>query len=106
MKVGGVQLMGTNAYSSEKEMADLACTNLPRGARVKTSPRGTLQEILIGPAHENDGKMNLFGGLRTSMATCGYIDVKDFQKAEVMVAPALQTEGKSLQRSQGVGMGH
>ncbi|CAB4735748.1 MAG: GuaB3 family IMP dehydrogenase-related protein [Actinobacteria bacterium] len=79
---------------------------LPRGARVKTSPRGTLQEILIGPAHENDGKMNLFGGLRTSMATCGYIDVKDFQKAEVMVAPALQTEGKSLQRSQGVGMGH
>ena len=79
---------------------------LPRGARVKTAPRGTLQEILIGPAHENDGKMNLFGGLRTSMATCGYIDVKDFQKAEVMVAPALQTEGKSLQRSQGVGMGH
>jgi IMP dehydrogenase len=79
---------------------------LPRGARVKTTARGTLQEILIGPAHENDGKMNLFGGLRTSMATCGYIDVKDFQKAEVMVAPALQTEGKSLQRSQGVGMGH
>jgi IMP dehydrogenase len=79
---------------------------LPRGARVKTAARGTLKEILVGPAHENDGKMNLFGGLRTSMATCGYIDVKDFQKAEVMVAPALQTEGKSLQRSQGVGMGH
>jgi IMP dehydrogenase len=79
---------------------------LPRGARVKTSPRGTLREILVGPATENDGKLNLFGGLRTSMATCGYIDIKDFQKAEVMVAPALQTEGKSLQRAQGVGMGH
>jgi IMP dehydrogenase len=79
---------------------------LPRGTRVQTAARGSLQEILVGPAHENDGKMNLFGGLRTSMATCGYIDVKDFQKAEVMVAPALQTEGKSLQRSQGVGMGH
>ena len=79
---------------------------LPRGARVRTTARGSLQEILVGPAHENDGKMNLFGGLRTSMATCGYTDVKDFQKAEVMVAPALQTEGKSLQRSQGVGMGH
>ncbi|HEX7094891.1 MAG TPA: GuaB3 family IMP dehydrogenase-related protein [Acidimicrobiales bacterium] len=78
---------------------------LPRGARVKTTPRGTLREILIGPAHENDGRLNLFGGLRTSMATCGYTDIKDFQKAEVMVAPALQTEGKSLQRSQGVGMG-
>src|SRR4051812_41793883 len=79
---------------------------LPRGARVKTTPRGTLQEILVGPAHENDGRMNLFGALRTSMATCGYIDIKDFQKAEVMVAPALQTEGKSLQRAQGIGMGH
>ena len=64
------------------------------------------QEILLGPAHENDGRMNLFGALRTSMATCGYETVKEFQKAEVMVAPALQTEGKALQRSQGVGMGH
>ncbi len=79
---------------------------LPRGARVRTAPRGTLSEILVGPAHENDGRMNLFGGLRTSMATCGYDSVKEFQKAEVMVAPALQTEGKSLQRSQRVGMGH
>jgi IMP dehydrogenase len=79
---------------------------LPRGARVKTSIRGTLNEILVGPAHENDGRLNLFGALRTSMATCGYESVKEFQKAEVMVAPALQTEGKSLQRSQGIGMGH
>ena len=79
---------------------------LPRGARVQTATRGILEEILLGPANENDGKLNLFGGLRTSMATCGYVDVKEFQKAEVMVAPALQTEGKSLQKSQGVGMGH
>jgi len=79
---------------------------LPRGARVKTQIRGTLEEILVGPAHENDGRLNLFGALRTSMATCGYESVKEFQKAEVMIAPALQTEGKSLQRSQGVGMGH
>jgi IMP dehydrogenase len=78
---------------------------LPRGARVETMVRGTLEEILLGPAHENDGRMNLFGALRSSMATCGYVDIKEFQKAEVMVAPALQTEGKSLQRSQGVGMG-
>jgi IMP dehydrogenase len=78
---------------------------LPRGARVNAGQRGTLAEILVGPAHENDGAMNLFGGLRTSMATTGYETVKEFQKAEVMVAPALQTEGKSLQRSQGVGMG-
>ena len=79
---------------------------LPRGARVKTTVRGTLKEILLGPAHENDGRMNLMGALRTSMATCGYETVKEFQKAEVMIAPSLQTEGKQLQRSQGVGMGH
>jgi len=78
---------------------------LPRGARVNAGQRGTLAEILVGPAHDNDGSFNLFGGLRTSMATTGYETVKEFQKAEVMVAPALQTEGKSLQRSQGVGMG-
>jgi IMP dehydrogenase len=79
--------------------------DLPRGTRVKTTPLGTLKEILLGPAPVNDGSMNLFGGLRTSMATTGYQTVKEFQKAEVMVAPALQTEGKVLQRSQGVGMG-
>ena len=79
---------------------------LPRGARVRTQVRGTLQEILLGPAHENDGRLNLFGALRTSMATCGYETLKEFQKAEIMLAPSLQTEGKQLQRSQGVGMGH
>jgi IMP dehydrogenase len=79
--------------------------DLPRGTRVRTTPLGTLKEILLGPAPVNDGSMNLFGGLRTSMATTGYQTVKEFQKAEVMVAPALQTEGKILQRSQGVGMG-
>ena len=78
---------------------------LPRGARVKTKARGSLRAVLVGPAHENDGRLNLCGALRTSMATCGYANVKEFQKAEVMVAPALQTEGKNLQRSQGVGMG-
>jgi IMP dehydrogenase len=78
---------------------------LPRGARIKTSTLGTLEEILLGPAHENDGRLNLFGALRTSLATCGYANIKEFQKAEVMVAPSLQTEGKLLQRSQRVGMG-
>jgi len=78
---------------------------LPRGARVQTRTSGSLEEILVGPAHENDGRLNLFGGLRTSLATCGYANIKEFQKAEVMVAPSLQTEGKALQRSQQVGMG-
>ncbi len=78
---------------------------LPRGARIYAGQKATMEEIVLGPAHENDGTLNLFGALRTSMATTGYETVKEFQKAEVMVAPALQTEGKSLQRAQGIGMG-
>ena len=78
---------------------------LPRGTRVATTQTGTLEEIVIGPARENDGTLNLMGGLRTSMATCGYQDMAEFNRAELMVAPSLQTEGKYLQRDQGVGMG-
>lgn len=79
--------------------------DLPRGARVKVEQDGSLREILLGPAIENDGTRNLFGALRTSMATTGYQTIKEFQRAEVMVAPSLQTEGKFYQRQQGVGMG-
>ncbi len=78
---------------------------LPRGARVATVQNGSIEEILVGPARENDGTFNLMGGLRTSMATTGYKDIAEFNRAELMVAPALQTEGKQLQRDQGVGMG-
>lgn len=77
---------------------------LPRGTRVHAGERCTLEELLLGPARENDGTLNLFGALRTSMATTGYQNIKEFQKAEVMVAPSLQTEGKVLQQSQRVGM--
>jgi IMP dehydrogenase len=79
--------------------------DLPRGARVQTTQNGTLEQILLGPAHENDGTFNLMGSLRTSMATCGYEDIPSFHRAEVMVAPSLQTEGKQLQRDQAIGMG-
>jgi IMP dehydrogenase len=79
--------------------------SLPRGTRVATHQDGTLEEILNGPAQENDGTFNLMGALRTSMATCGYEDIPSFHRAEVMVAPALMSEGKALQREQSVGMG-
>ncbi len=78
---------------------------LPRGTRVRTTAIGTLEEILLGPAHENDGSLNLIGGLRNALATCGYESIQSFQKCEVMVAPALKTEGKKLQHAQSVGMG-
>jgi IMP dehydrogenase len=79
--------------------------DLPRGARVHVGEIGSMREILLGPAMQNDGTLNLFGALKTSMATTGYATIKEFQRAEVMVAPSLQTEGKHYQRAQGVGMG-
>ena len=78
--------------------------SLPRGARVRTTQNGSLQEIITGPARENDGTFNLMGALKTSMATCGYQDIAEFNRAELMIAPALQTEGKQLQREQHIGM--
>jgi IMP dehydrogenase len=79
---------------------------LPRGARVQTQQVASLEEILVGPAHENDGTFNLFGALATSMATTGYASIKEFQKAELVIAPSIKTEGKSYQTQQRVGMGH
>jgi len=79
---------------------------LPRGARVKTQQVASMEEILVGPAHENDGTLNLFGALATSMATTGYATIKEFQKAELVVAPSIKTEGKTYQEAQRVGMGH
>jgi IMP dehydrogenase len=79
---------------------------LPRGARVKTQQVASLEEILTGPAHENDGTFNLFGALATSMATTGYATIKEFQKAELVIAPSIKTEGKTYQTQQRVGMGH
>src|SRR5213596_2509400 len=76
---------------------------LPRGARVATKQVGTLEEILVGPAHENDGTLNLFGGLRMSMATTGYANIKEFQKAEIVIAPAIRSEGKTYQQAQKLG---
>ncbi|HVE76579.1 MAG TPA: GuaB3 family IMP dehydrogenase-related protein [Actinomycetota bacterium] len=80
-------------------------SDLPRGVRVQASPLGTMEEVLKGPSSLNDGTMNLFGALKNSMATCGYETLKDFQKAEVVIAPSISTEGKLLQRQQGVGQG-
>ena len=77
-----------------------------RAARVKTQQVATLEEILTGPAHENDGTFNLFGALATSMATTGYATIREFQKAELVVAPSIKSEGKTYQTAQRVGMGH
>ena len=68
---------------------------LPRGARVQTVQNGSLEEIIAGPAHENDGTFNLMGALRTSMATCGYQDIAEFNRAELMIAPVAADRGQA-----------
>ena len=83
----------------------MANADLPRGTRIRVSIMGTLREILLGPAHKDDGTMNLVGALRLSMATCGARTLSEMQQAEMVLAPQIGTEGKSQQRAQHVGQG-
>ncbi len=76
---------------------------LPRGTRIRVGVVGPMKKILLGPADRDDGTMNLFGALRLSMACCGASSIREMHRAELVVAPALPTEGKSTQRAQGVG---
>ena len=77
--------------------------DLPRGTRIKVGISGSLKEILHGPAHKDDGTMNLVGALKLSMGSLGAHNLKEMQHVEMFVAPSLPNEGKSLQRAQGVG---
>ena len=74
---------------------------LPRGTRVKVAIDTTLQKTLFGPTSRTDGRENLVGALRTAMGTCGARTIRDFQKTEMVIAPAIKTEGKSYQMAQG-----
>jgi IMP dehydrogenase len=74
---------------------------LPRGTRVKVAIDTTLEHILNGPTSRTDGRENLVGALKTAMGTCGARTIRDFQKTEMVVAPAIKTEGKTYQIAQG-----
>ncbi len=74
---GGGWHWGAEAHHSE----------LPRGNRVEVGSLAPLTEILYGPSSNADGRVNLIGALRRSMATTGYSDLKEFQRVEVVVAP-------------------
>jgi IMP dehydrogenase len=70
---------------------------LPRGTRINVGARGTLQQLLHGPSNVTDGTQNLVGALRVAMGMCGSYTVRDFHKAEMVIAPAIKTEGKHFQ---------
>ena len=79
--------------------------NLPRGTRIHVGTTGTLEEILYGPATLDDGTQNLVGALRTSMGNVGAKNIREMQLTEIVIAPAIKTEGKVFQRAQRIGMG-
>ncbi len=58
---------------------------LPQGNRIPIEQIGSLEELLVGPASSADGRLNMFGALRQSLATLGYENLKDLQKAEVLI---------------------
>ena len=68
---------GSEAHHSE----------LPRGERVEVGSVGSLEEILVGPGLGADGTTNVIGALKRAMATTGYLELKEFQRVEVIVAP-------------------
>lgn len=78
---------------------------LPRGTRIRVGTTGTIEQILRGPAQLDDGTHNLLGALQTSMGTLGAKNIKEMQQVEVIIAPALLTEGKVYQKAQQLGMG-
>lgn len=79
--------------------------NLPRGTRIEVGTRATLAEVLVGPAHVDDGSQNLAGAIRSCMGVCGARSIREFQEVEMVIAPAIVSEGKQAQAAQRVGMG-
>ena len=76
---------------------------LPRGTRIKVGTSTTLEQVLFGPTSVTDGSQNLVGALRTAMGTCGALTIEEMHRAEMVVAPAIVTEGKMWQLASGKG---
>jgi IMP dehydrogenase len=70
---------------------------LPRGTRIRIGERLPLEQILFGPAETTHGTQNLVGALRQSMAALGARTIREMHDVEMVIAPAIATEGKSWQ---------
>ena len=70
---------------------------LPRGTRINVGTKGTLKEILYGPTSVTDGTQNLMGALKVALGMCGAMNIAEFQKTEMIIAPSIKTEGKIFQ---------
>ena len=70
---------------------------LPRGTRINVGTKGSLKQLMHGPSSVTNGTQNLVGALRVAMGMCGAYTVRDFHKTEMVIAPAIKTEGKHYQ---------
>ncbi|MEC9309516.1 MAG: GuaB3 family IMP dehydrogenase-related protein [Chloroflexota bacterium] len=73
---------------------------LPRGTRIKVGTKATLRELMYGPTSVTDGTQNLVGAIKVAMGMCGAYTIRDFHKSDMVVAPAIKTEGKYFQLSE------
>jgi IMP dehydrogenase len=73
---------------------------LPRGTRINVGANASLEQVLFGPSHRTDGTHNLVGALKVCMSMVGAQTIEEFhEKAELVVAPTIATEGKVFQQA-------
>lgn len=83
--VGSPLARATDAPGSGKHWGrEASHSDLPRGSVATFEQVGSLAEIINGPSHTADGSMNLVGAIRKSISLCGYTDVKEFQRVEII----------------------
>ncbi|MFH1856296.1 MAG: GuaB3 family IMP dehydrogenase-related protein [Candidatus Omnitrophota bacterium] len=108
---GADAVMIGSAFARSKEAPGQGCHwgmatphgNLPRGTRIRVGTTGTLKQILFGPAEKDDGSQNIMGALKTSMGNCGAQNIAQMQLTEIIIAPAIKSEGKIFQAAQQLG---
>jgi IMP dehydrogenase len=72
--------------------------DLPRGTRIKVGTATTVEQLLFGPSSLTNGTQNLMGALKICLSMVGASTIAEFhERAELVVAPSIRTEGKTFQ---------
>jgi len=73
--------------------------SLPRGTRINMGTEYSLHQLLYGPSSRTDGTLNLVGALQVCMGYVGAENLREMNKARMVYAPAIKTEGKTYQQA-------
>ncbi len=73
--------------------------SLPRGTRINMGTEYSLDQLLYGPSSRTDGTLNLVGALQVCMGYVGAENLREMNKARMVYAPAIKTEGKIYQQA-------